>query len=289
MNDEKYNANGIAITGAPMNQSPASNPGVVYQPANTPTNPGATKVATQLVRNFIFKTKDGGIVNIGTQNTSPATTAGAAGIYIFNTRDQLTPVISMLNGGEVDGPVNVQIINNPAADNTIAPFIVSQSANPHNSTEIADFETDVVVATHFSPTLRLIQNSPGADNFIWISDGTTPNGHLNGHTGDICLNGPNGDLFTCVSGTTWTDTGGGSGSSTIAGSMYLAGSQSIPNSTTTKVALDTASITEGLTIDTTNNRITCLTAGTYYFSGQVTYAAPQTVKTWLAIFILMEA
>jgi hypothetical protein len=61
--------------------------------------------------------------------------------------------------------------------------------------------------------LSLFQNTVVSTNFkrminigrvIWLSDGTNPNGNLTGTQGDVCLNGPSGQMFYSGGGTTWT-------------------------------------------------------------------------------------
>jgi hypothetical protein len=55
-----------------------------------------------------------------------------------------------------------------------------------------------------------LDNDPGGTGYMfWTSDGTDPNGHLHGQTGDICLGGPSGQPSYCVTGTTWIGMGPG--------------------------------------------------------------------------------
>lgn len=54
-----------------------------------------------------------------------------------------------------------------------------------------------VVQGHWTPVLRLLGVT------IYIADGTSPNGTLNGATGDIVLKADGGKLYVCVGGTTW--------------------------------------------------------------------------------------
>jgi hypothetical protein len=201
---ENYDAFGNIKTPIPANETPQSNPGIVYQPANTPTNPGALKVARQTSENITFLTKDklASRIIVGTYDISPATTDGMAAIVMHN--GSLTDINSsdptiFIGAGD---PVTVQINNVPWADTPIPPFAVHQTENPNNHTEIADFTTDAVRNTHFSPLLFF--SGPLVDQFatLYISDGTTPN--FSGDQGDICLNGPNGQPFYCQGGTTWT-------------------------------------------------------------------------------------
>lgn len=119
--DQQYDSVGNNKAPQPHYQSPASNPGVVYQPANTPTNPGALKVARQTSENIVWKAKDGGTVNIGTQLTSPSTTEGAAGLTIFNADDIefLYPVV---------------YLSDSDASPTVAQFSSFDPNNPRSTT-----------------------------------------------------------------------------------------------------------------------------------------------------------
>jgi hypothetical protein len=206
MNTDIYNATGIAQTGAPMNQAPVSNPGIVYQPANQPTSPGGLKVAQQSSQNIVWPSRDGGQVNIGTLLTSPATTDGPAGIEIYDGKNRNNEG----RGNKVlflsDGNPDIIVISPAAdADTPIAPFQVIQTANPSNSTEAADFASSVVVGSHFTPLISLSQNTLTGTSMIWLSDGTSPSGLLGAGTkGDICLNGPSGQPFYCGGGSSWT-------------------------------------------------------------------------------------
>lgn len=47
------------------------------------------------------------------------------------------------------------------------------------------------------------QNSVGT-RYMWMSDGTTPNGALSGTAGDICINCDSGKTYYCTGTTSWT-------------------------------------------------------------------------------------
>lgn len=72
----------------------------------------------------------------------------------------------------------------------------------------------------------------------------------------------------------------------VYGRMYLAGVQSIPDTTETKVALETTSFSSGITADTTNSRFTALTEGYYFVVAQILYDSPVTNKYLQAILEL---
>jgi hypothetical protein len=227
MDTGNYNSVGISQTGPAMNQSPSSNSGIVYQPANTPTNPGALKVARQTSENIKFLAKDGGYVNIGTIDTSPATTAGSAGIEIFGPNGDLIWFI-----GDAE-PVALQISG--AADrNTPIPLVsITDSSLQEDaalSIEVKNFSDGLDIAVEGSGVgLSVTNNGTGTNNLVEIinsnasntnspleigsnavisshflkllnlqsagahsihlytSDGTTPNLVLSGNVGDVCL------------------------------------------------------------------------------------------------------
>jgi len=200
---DNYDAFGNIKTPMPANETPESNPGIVYEPANVPTNPGALKVARQTSENITFLTKDklASRIVIGVYDLSPATTDGMAAIVMhngsLNNIETSDPTI-FIGAGD---PVIVEINNVPWADTPIAPFQVNQTANPNNHTEIADFTTEVVRNTHFSPLLFF--SGPLTDQFItfFLSDGTLPN--FSADQGDICFNGPNGQPYYRSGSGTW--------------------------------------------------------------------------------------
>lgn len=80
--------------------------------------------------------------------------------------------------------------------------------NATNTGAQTALEIDINSAGH--PPLFLVQNAATNTHFkcvlrlhpvnIWISDGTTPNGNLQGFTGDFCFNGPGGHPFYATSG-----------------------------------------------------------------------------------------
>ncbi len=181
---------------APMDKNPSSNPGIVYEPANKPTNPGALKVSRQTSENIVWKAKDGGTVSIGTLLTSPVTTAGSAGIEILDKKGDQLVVIS-----DEDAAI-LTIQNSPSADTPFGPVsIVNNSAQ---ASEALALESTHTIATHFNLILFL-DNDPGATGYsVYTSDGTTPNGNLSGSVGDICLGGPSGQPFYCTGTTNWT-------------------------------------------------------------------------------------
>jgi len=53
-------------------------------------------------------------------------------------------------------------------------------------------------STHFQKFIWL------GGTYIYRSDGTTPNGNLDGTTGDVCLNCDGGKAYYCTNGTNWT-------------------------------------------------------------------------------------
>lgn len=54
-----------------------------------------------------------------------------------------------------------------------------------------------IVSTHFTPAFSMKGLT------IYISDGTSPSGALNGRAGDICFGADSGKAYKCTSTTTW--------------------------------------------------------------------------------------
>lgn len=312
MPDAKYNSSGIAQTGPPMNQSPASNPGVVYQPANTPTNPGSFKVATKTGRNLTFVTKNSSEVNIGTLNNT-STPQGSAGVEVIDSAGDVIVSISdnSTDPGTGDSAISAQdFVGNPvesllrefgldfyltsgAGSGTYVstlPMLIVENDSFNDLSPTALFSaSDVIDGPSARPHFGyLFELNPGGIG-VYVSDGTDPNGSLSAVEGSICLNasGTGQISYNTTGSTVWSAiTGSGGGSTATAGRMYLNSAQSIANSTQVKVALDTANITHGITCDGSNNRITATAAGTYYVSGQVTYNTVVTNKNLICYIYL---
>lgn len=96
----------------------------------------------------------------------------------------------------------------PGFQNTGAGIAPVQSINSANFTSNssgwglssngdAQLNGNHVVTTHFTPVVSMLGTT------IYISDGTSPNGTLNGSTGDIALKCDSGKLYVCVGSTTW--------------------------------------------------------------------------------------
>lgn len=81
-------------------------------------------------------------------------------------------------------------------------------------------------------------------------------------------------------GQAWVGIGGGGARAR----MYRGSSQSIPDTTETKISLASNSFTaDGVTADTTNHIFTIESDGKYFVNGQITYDSPVADKLYIAI------
>ncbi len=232
---QQYDAVGNNTAAQQFYQSPASNPGVVYDAANEPTNPGALKVARQTSENIVWVTKDGSKIDIGTQNTSPSTAEGEAGIVITDKDGGV--VVSLTQGHPVaflvtsrpltttpqrDTPISfIQVFDDSLqsesaldieVDNMSNGISVQVDGSGHGIVVTGDgTETNSMTTientntANFNSVLELGNNAVQSSHFrkmqnlqglhIWISDGTTPLGNLTAERGAICYGGPNGQPF----------------------------------------------------------------------------------------------
>jgi hypothetical protein len=96
----------------------------------------------------------------------------------------------------------------PGFQNTAAGVAPTQSINSANFTSNsqgwgltsagdAQFNGTHLVSTHFTPVAKFLGTT------LYVSDGTSPNGTLNGASGDICIKADAGKLYFCVGSTTW--------------------------------------------------------------------------------------
>lgn len=109
----RYDAFGNVITPTLGNASPGSNPGIVYNPSQTPISMGAT-LLIQTRQNIVFLAQDGGSVSIGTTNfpnsfNPDVFTSGVAGIVIY---DDNGDAILQIGDGQDNGIIVIQT-NNP--------------------------------------------------------------------------------------------------------------------------------------------------------------------------------
>lgn len=224
MDNLKYNAMGVAEPQPLGSQSPASNPGVVYQPANKPTNPGALKVAVQAVRNIIYKAQDGGATNIGTQSDSPAVInidgvniGGAAGILIYD-KDYKTaaPLFATWNSaityakGDLVGFGHFNYVALQSSSNK------QPDTNPTfwMTTSPIGLPSVILLETFASPTALTIQNRPDASTPISLATITNNSSQA---ADALTLTGLNvvSTHFTQIASFIGADTGSGSGFTTF--------------------------------------------------------------------------
>lgn len=220
MINDKYNATGIADPQPLGTLSPESNPGIVSQPANLPVDPGSIKVGNQTVQSSIYPVADGSYISIGTQNTDPSTTAGEAGIAIFDNIGE--KIVSITQGN----PVALDIIAPADHDTPVALVQFTQTGSSAfvDKPFIMDLNSEVVISTHFSPMFTMNGINTGGGSGVYLSDGTTPNGNLDGDEGDLCVNGANGQFYYCQGGTSWGTTGIGGNVANLYGGSIVSGS-----------------------------------------------------------------
>lgn len=241
MDSTKYNSTGVASPQSLGSDSPPSNPGLVYQPANTPTNPGSLKAGTQTISTLTYQANVSGrririsMNDVSAQvNKDPGQNAGS--IEIINADGNF--VGSMGDNtdaaGTGEGIFNAQdLIGNPAYEGTRPfglDFYVSGSYVATSSMLILedDAENDlspvarlaastVSDGTQARPDFGYIFELLGGNTVhVYVSDGTTPNGVLTAPKGSVCFfSGSTGQIAYNTDGATaWSILGaGGSGNS----------------------------------------------------------------------------
>jgi hypothetical protein len=208
MDTGNYNSVGISQTGPAMNQSPSSNPGIVYQPANTPTNPGSLKVATQYFANVTVFSKDGGKVDIGTQNIAQPGIViyDADGNVVFSfiagigvTTDSNSALPSIIATNTATGLAGYFSDGGLGTDNVVE-IAITNASNTNAPLQIANAK---IYNSYFRKMMNLQAGSGGVT--IWTGDGShTPNAVLSGSLGDFLIGGPGGHPFYCTGTTNWT-------------------------------------------------------------------------------------
>ena len=216
MDTGNYNSVGISQTGPAMNQSPSSNPGIVYQPANTPTSQGSFKSGQQAGQNVTYLGKDGTTLVIGNQIADVLD--NQVGIVIYDSNGQ---ILMIFGGGHTDG--GIIRANSTGTDNAIsavnddggyAGFFsdggsgtdnivrieIDNTANTNSPLQIANAK---IYNSYFRKMMNLQAGSGGVT--IWTGDGShTPNAVLSGSLGDFLIGGPGGHPFYCTGTTNWT-------------------------------------------------------------------------------------
>lgn len=215
---KKYDATGIAQTDILMNQSPPSNPGLVYQPANIPSNPGSS-LPGQTASTLVFQAPKNqrririSMTDIASNITPFDPGQNAGSIEILNDQGQF--VASVGDNSEEGGAAfeGQDFFGNPVAD-FIRPngLDFSGVTGPGAILNVIDNAIDDISPTAIFTAstvssrsdFGLIFNLEGAGSIdVYVSNGTNPNGNLSGNIGDICFNGPSGQPFYCSGSTTW--------------------------------------------------------------------------------------
>ncbi len=226
---QQYDSFGNSIQPVPRNDTPESNPGLIYQPANQPVSPGPLQPG-QTISSLTFQS---GIAQrriritmnpVPAQaNLDPGQSPGSIGIidgsqnmiWVAGDTEQggiqfITPdqpdqnALVILTSQAATANLVVIDIQNPASSATAMTIGVQGSgdglaitmANASGSAIPLRLTNTTAVATHFTP-VQTNQGVLGGTSTFWQSDGTTPNGALNGTQGDICFRGPGGQPFYC--------------------------------------------------------------------------------------------
>ena len=144
-------------------------------------------------------------------------------IYIENTSTSAGKGVYIKYSGS--GAYALQV-DNPAANNVVAArFDNTNASNANNTVEASNttggaghalhavvsgnngvaavhFKQSTVTSTNFWRTMKLTGGTK--DIYVWVSNGTDPNGALSGAQGDVCYNCSGaGVIKYCSGGTTW--------------------------------------------------------------------------------------
>ncbi len=111
-------------------------------------------------------------------NAGKSLTSAGAAVVFENEVD--------VQAGGVTDSVNVVKIRQ-ASGSTGDPFMIEQNAT---------------IAGLISGVFKKYNSLDGL--LIYKSDGTTPQGNVSGSAGDVCYNGPSGQIFYCTGTTNWT-------------------------------------------------------------------------------------
>jgi hypothetical protein len=228
----EYNLSGIKIS-KPMDLNPKSNSSIVYNPANSPTNPGSL-FPGQSISDLTFVSGYSQRRIRITMNPidNPFQTAGSIavidefGTIIWTAGDEPTdiPLINRYISGIflqddrigqfIEGPDLGTVYNSALLGVSLTASLsstgwagyFSSSANQHvvdivkiaGSYSPLGLSNDVTEWTHFKKMIDLEGNT------IYVGDGHDPNGVLSGNKGDICLDSSaTGQMAYCTGTTNW--------------------------------------------------------------------------------------
>jgi hypothetical protein len=192
----------------PFDLNPASNTGIVYNPANTPSNPGAF-ISGQTISDLTFVSGYSQRRIRITMNPADNPVQVAGSIAIIDENNNIIFLAGEISSGVVQiSPVLNQtglIVTGIHANSTTLAIIDNQNTSSTNTSlsvtnESSNASQAAILATsgHGNIPLMLVNSTATSTNFyreaslngvtIYKSNGTDPNGVLTGNKGDICLN-----------------------------------------------------------------------------------------------------
>ena len=135
------------------------------------------------------------------------TVSTANSLAVFNGFEVLTSYVFLIEAAKLTTGGLLDLSSNSSTTSTRSLLRITNDNTAATGVTPLRIIQDAVTSTNFKKTIDT------ASSVIWISDGTTPAGNLSGVIGDLCLNGPTGELFYCTAtGTNWTSTAGAGGS-----------------------------------------------------------------------------
>jgi hypothetical protein len=250
-----YNPTGINTPQNLGSQSPVSNPGVVYEPANNPTSAGALKTGQQTVKSLIFRstTSQNQIRILLDQGYNPNQNPGT--IFIIDDKHRVIfaagivneVFVSALTAQDFTGNTGFYVSRDSTAPSTTNDVAIIQDNDTSSTGKTLLVDNKGLGLTvqlqqentgNTQPVFSIIQKSTVLAPFQYIeifsagatavsivtSDGTNPNGLLTANKGSISLNSSaKGQIAYNTDGSTgWALAGaGGSGnvSNVYAGSV----------------------------------------------------------------------
>ena len=213
---QNYDAFGNIIQ-TQMDANPTDNPGLVYDPAQSPVPPGALQPG-QAIASLTFQSGYSQRRIRISMNPEQNPTQSPGSLAVISEDGQLIGSI----GSEVGSTGNnapvlygSDIVGNSAlvaerrstvSSATNSVVLVIDNSSSTLGPEVT-YVTLTIHNTHFSQYQGFsnpLLNS-GLVTSIWVGDGTDPNGVLPGTAGDLCLNGAANKPAYCVGGTVWAN------------------------------------------------------------------------------------
>ena len=178
---ENYNSVGISQTGPAMNQSPASNSGIVSQPANTPNNPSSF-LPGQTVSALTFQSNYSGKRIRVTMSPGVTPDQSAATIAIIDDQNRIVAEL-----GSSDGVLSELFVQRQASINSATSLLNITDFSTNTGGPTAEIQSYRLLLSAFTPILSL-QQQASAPQTIYLSNGTSPNTVISAAKGSLCLN-----------------------------------------------------------------------------------------------------